>query len=662
MVALFLAVFASRSWAVQPATVAALKGMSLEELTSLKVDTVVGASKREQKISEAPANVTILTSEEIKLYGWRTLGEALRSVSGMVVTYDRGYVYLGVRGFNRPGDYSGCVLITVDGHRMNDAIYDTSAMDADFILDLDLIERIEVIRGPGSTLYGNNAFFGIINIITRKGRDVRGAELSGSYGTFDTYTGRITCGNRFTNGVELLLSGTIYNSEGNPRLYYPEFSSINNGVAEHMDSEHASSFFASVSWEAFTLEGGYVERFKRVPSAPFGTPDTPIVFNDPTFRTIDERAFADLKYQRKFDDDWEIKGRAYYDHYRYDGWYPYHYNPTDPFDPITVNYDLDQAESVGGEVQVSKQLFEKHRLLAGAEARYDYKLKLFNEDASPPATYLDVNESGYFAGGYVEDEFRMRDSLILNAGVRYDYFWSAGSAVSPRAALIWHPWTPSTFKLLYGQAYRAPNAYQSYYNWPLPANTPELNPETIRSYEVVYEHEFNRVWNAKASVYYDELENTISGNGNSGFVNLESATTWGVEAEAAAHWPGGLQGRASYTYSDARDDVTHARLSNSPEHMGKLNLAVPLWRKNVFAAAEIQAMSRRGIASGGSVDGFWLANLTLYSRELVKGLEVSASVYNVFDQRYNDPVSGDFLQNAIEQNGRTFRVKATWKF
>jgi iron complex outermembrane receptor protein len=180
----------------------------LEDLSNVKVDTVVGASKHEQNISDAPADVTIITAAEIKLYGWRTIGEVLRSVTGFYVTYDRGYAYLGTHGVNRPGDYGGRTLITIDGHRLNDPVFDTSAMDTDFILDLDLIEKIEVIRGPGSSLYGNNAFFAIIDIITRRGRDVHGGETAGSYGALNTSTGRATYGNKFTNGVEVLLSGT----------------------------------------------------------------------------------------------------------------------------------------------------------------------------------------------------------------------------------------------------------------------------------------------------------------------------------------------------------------------------------------------------------------------------------------------------------------------
>ena len=638
-----------------------LKKFSFMELMQVQVDTVIGASKHEEKINDAPANVTIVTAEEIKLYGWRTMGDVLRSVSGLLVTYDRSYAYLGVKGFNQPGSYSGHVLLTVDGHRMNDAIFDSSSMDTDFILDLDLIERIEVIRGPNSTLYGNDAIFGIINVVTRKGRDVHGAEVSGAYGSFDTYTGRVTYGNRFTNGVELLLSGTYYDSQGNSELYYPEFSSVNKGHSVHMDDGHAPSVFASLSWKELSLEAGYVDRFKREPTAQFSSPDALIAFNDPRFRTTDERAYADLKFQHTFENDWVMEARAYYDHYRYDGWYPYIYAEDNPMAFTTVNYDLQQSESVGGELQLSRRFWDKHWLTIGTEGRYDYQLKLCNEDIQPQSTYLDVNQSGYFAGVYIQDEFQVLNNLKLDAGARYDYFGNAGGTVNPRAALIYHPWKSSAFKLLYGQAYQAPNAYASYYNWPVPANTPRLNPETIRTYELEYEQNINSVWSAKASLFCNELNNLINGSGDNGYINLASATTRGIETEVAAHWANGLQGRVSYTFSKAEDSAGN-RLLNSPEHLAKFNLAMPVWRKNVFASVELQAMSSRKTVQGGRVDAFCIANATLFSRELVKNLEVSASVYNLFDQHYSDPVTADFTQDTIQQDGRSFRLKLTYRF
>src|SRR5690348_2552756 len=167
-----------------------LMDLSLEELTTLKVTLVYGASKHEQTEAEAPSSVSIVTADEIKKSGYRTLADILNSVRGVYITYDRSYSYLGLRGFSRPGDYGGRILILVDGHRVNDVLYDSAFNGTDFILDVDLIERVEIIRGPGSSLYGNNAFLAVVNVITRRGGGFHGAEVSGAYASYDSYTGR----------------------------------------------------------------------------------------------------------------------------------------------------------------------------------------------------------------------------------------------------------------------------------------------------------------------------------------------------------------------------------------------------------------------------------------------------------------------------------------
>ena len=259
-----------------------------------------------------------------------------------------------------------------------------------------------------------------------------------------------------------MLSGTFYGSDGNPRMYYPEFASVNNGIAQNMDGGWSQSAFASALWKDFSLEAGYVDRMKRWPAAPYGSSNASVVFNDPTFHTIDERSFAELKFDHHFEDDWEFMARTYYDQYRYHGWYPFNYDPSNPSYPTTVNEDIDQSGSIGGEVQASHTFFEKHHVIAGLEVRDDFLLDQLNRDISPPATYLDSKESDYLLGIYAQDEFHILTNLTLNAGARYDHYSSFGDTLNPRGALIYHPWRPSTFKLLYGQAFRAPNAYEEY--------------------------------------------------------------------------------------------------------------------------------------------------------------------------------------------------------
>ena len=639
--------------------------MSLEDLATIEVPTVYGASRREQKLTEAPSAVSIVTAEDIKKFGYRTLADVLRSVRGFYVSYDRGYNAIGVRGVNRPGDYGGRMLITVDGHRLNDPIYDTAASGTDFILDVDVIERVEVIRGPGSSLYGNNAFFGVINVITRKGGDVKGTELSGSGASLDTYAGRITYGNKFANGVEAMISGTYYDSAGNRRLYYPEFAAINNGVAENLDGASAPSAFASISWKGLSVEAGYVHRKKAWPTAPYSTDDAIVIFNDPHLYTIDERTYADLQFQHAFENKWDVLARASYDYYGFEAEYPYDY--LDPLRPLTLNKDEVQAQSVGAEVQVSKTFLQKHHVTAGAELRSDFELEQRNFDVNPPATYLDSHDSAKVFSVYAQGEFQALKSLIVNAGVRYDHFSTFGNAVNPRIALIFQPGEPTTFKIIYGQAYRAPNAYENYYVSASNKANPALGPERISAYELVYEQKLGKRSSLNASLFVNNIKDLIRyqqdpADGFYYFDNVDSATARGAEFEVSGQSAGGVRGSASYTYTHTSDGATGERMSDSPEHLGQLRLSVPLWRAKLFGSLEAQAMSRRGTVRGGSVGGFVVVNATLFGRELLNGLEFSGSVYNVFDQSYSDPVAPDFTQEAVPQDGRAFRVKLTYRF
>src|SRR5580700_4162049 len=155
--------------ALHAAAAADVTDMSLEQLLQI---SVVGASKYEQKQSEIGAAVTVITRQEIRAFGWRTLDQALASLPGVYVTYDRQFTYLGVRGFGLPGDYNTRVLVTINGNRVNDPIFDSGPSGRELPLDLDLIERIEFIPGPGGAVYGQNAMFAVVNIVTRTGAEM----------------------------------------------------------------------------------------------------------------------------------------------------------------------------------------------------------------------------------------------------------------------------------------------------------------------------------------------------------------------------------------------------------------------------------------------------------------------------------------------------------
>ncbi len=637
-------------------------GLNLAELMQVEVPMVYGASKHEQKITEAPSNVSIVTAETIKRNGYRTLSEILRNVRGFYVTHDQIYSFTGVRGVNRPGDFGGRTLIMVDGHRLNDPVYDSALTGTEGFLDVDLIERVEVIRGPGSSLYGNNAVFGVINVVTRKASSVNWGEVSGSVGSLDTYIGRFTVGHVFTNSVEFIASGTVRDKVGHERLHYPEWNDVNNGVAEDLDHDHGNHFFASMRYKSLSLSGGYNDRRKEIPNGAVG-----VVFNEKPSVYYDQRAFAELKYTQDIGHDWSVLGRLFYDHYHFDSYYVFDYggvgNPAD----YTLNRDISLSQFVGGEAQVTKTFLEMHRLTVGGEFRKDLALDLKNFDVVSGATYTDTHNNADNFGLYGQGELKLFRPLALNAGVRFDHFRTFGDTVNPRAALIYSPFKETVFKALYGQAFRAPNAFEVGYISPTYDRNPNLKAETVRSGELVWEQGFARHYRLTSSLFYNQIQDMItkqvnSLTGNSIFRNTDSVVARGGDLEVEAQWPGGWRARASYTFSDAYDRATGDQLSNSPRHVGKFGVTIPIYGDRLLASAEVQTMSDRLTVRNTRVDAFAICNLTLFSHEVVKGVEASFSIYNLFDQRYADPVAVDYRQSAIVQDGRTFRAKLTWRF
>src|SRR6185369_10567471 len=142
----------------------ASEGLPLDALLNTRIST---AAKYEQRVTDVPASVAVITAEEIARNGWHTLADALASVPGVTLTYDRGYTYLGVRGVGLPGDYNNRFLILLNGQPMVDGV--SGAIDIGTALGVNLssLARIEFVRGPGSVLYGSGAMFGVINLVLK---------------------------------------------------------------------------------------------------------------------------------------------------------------------------------------------------------------------------------------------------------------------------------------------------------------------------------------------------------------------------------------------------------------------------------------------------------------------------------------------------------------
>jgi outer membrane receptor for ferrienterochelin and colicins len=634
-----------------------LAQLSLEELENIEV---YSASKHLQKTSEAPSAVTVVTADEIQKYGYRTLADILQSVRGFYMTYDRENSFVGVRGFGRLGDWNSRILLLIDGHRINDNVNGDAYLGTEFLLDVDLIERVEIIRGPSSSLYGADAFFAVINVITRKPAQLKGLELAFEPASFGTYQGRATYGGQY-RGIDLLLSGTFYDSQGQT-LFYPQFDSpaTNNGITRNTDYENSQHILATISSHGFTLQGLYSERDRGVPTAYFGA-----LFNDPRTQNFDYHQYFDLSYQHSIAEKWDLTARTSYDQARLQA--PVAYSTGLPDGSTTLDTYSVRENWSDSEAKLSGILLAKHKITLGTELTDNLRQDQGDYTALGNV-FVAVPASSVIWALYGQDEFAIIHNLTLSAGLRYDHYSNFGGTTNPRLGLVYHLFQPTTLKALYGTAFRAPEPFELAPDFgPFYDNSLQLRPEKIRTVEGVVEQGLGQHFTLSCSIFRNWISDLISletdsSDGDSTYLNSDKADALGVEVEVDGHLASGLQGRASYSYVDAQDPVAHEILNNSPQHLGKLNLSYPVVQHRLFASLDAQYTSPVQTLAGNTVSGFSVFNVTLLGHTLGKHLDLSGSVYNLFNKKYFDPGRPEDVQDSIQQDGRNFRIKLTARF
>jgi iron complex outermembrane receptor protein len=646
-----------------------LATLSLEQLMDMNVHSVYGASKYEQRVTQAPSSISIVTAEDIRRFGYTDLADVLRGVRGLYVTNDRNYTYLGVRGFLRPGDYSTRVLVLIDGHRLNDNVYDSGSVGRESMLDVELIDRVEVIRGPSSSIYGSSAFFGVINVITKRGRGVDGTELAADAASYDSRKARATFGRTFDSGVDWLVSASHYES-GGMNFYYPEFDqrvssnvrAADNGVATGVDDEDAAKFFTSLRYGGFAASLYLSDRHKTIPTASFDT-----IFNDPNARTEDARGYLELSYQRALSDRTQLNVRASYDSYDYDGDFPTDYALLGEADYQALVRDEMNGEWLDTELQITMQPTDRYTLVLGSEYRANLReFQAFYDDVEPPVYHLDRDETSSVVGVFAQAEARLRDDFSLTGGLRYDYYGQTfGGTANPRFAAIYNPSPSSAIKLLYGEAFRAPNPYERYYN-PEQANRSPLRPETISTYELAYERYFNSTYRLSLSGYSYHIDGLITqaatAEGEAYFDNIENVQARGVEIELEGSYRNGTILRGSWAIQRAEDVATGLELTNSPRQLGKLSASTPILGSRLFANLELQYQSDSLTLARTHSPAFWLTNFTLNTHDRWSKVELTAGVYNAFNEAHPFPGAEEHAQLVLPQEGRTYGAQVVVRF
>ena len=623
----------------------------LEQL--MKIEIVVAGSKRAQDPRDVPSFVSVVTAADIKEHGYRTLADVLRTLPGFYVSNDRNYSYIGVRGFSRPGDWNSRVLLLLNGLRTNENVFDLAYIGEEFSVDVDLIERVEVIRGPSSAIYGSNAFFAVINVVTRPGSSFAGTEIATSAASFGTYSGRGSYGHTFANGLDLVASGTYSDGRGR-NLYYPEYNAplTNNGIANGDDHEGFRKLLVTASKGNFSFQADNLSREKGLPTGSYAT-----IFNDPRSRTTDGLTLASLTYERTLANAATFSTRVHAGRYAYDGEYAY--------TAFAPNKDIFVGEWWGLDIDAARKIGSRQFLTYGAEYRDNFKMLQKNYDPEPYVLYSDIEDKSTRWGAFAQDEIRLADPLMLYAGLRVDRYDGFGYATSPRAALIYTPSSTTTFKLLAGRAFRAPNDYELQYNQShLATVIPTLKPEHIETLELIAQRLIGGGVEISASAFRNRLTDLLSrrpdtASGGQYLANVDEIHSRGIELGLNVNRGHGLTGRLSYSFQRTEDRASGIQLTNSPEQMVQMELRSPILGSAATAAVDAQYMSTRSTLLGNVAGGHVLTNLSLFAPRTFGRFDLSASVYNVFDARYGDPVSNGFVQDLIQQDGRSFRVRTT---
>jgi outer membrane receptor protein involved in Fe transport len=615
-----------------------------------------GASKHTQDLERAPAAVVVRTGGEIRAHGYRTLAEVLESMPGIHLQYDRAYVYAGVRGINRPGDFNSRLLVMIDGARINDALYEGGPLGREFPLDVGLIDRVEYVPGPGSALYGSSAVLGVVNVITRTPSQLPGLRTTLELGTDLNRKLAATWGGELA-GSRVLLGYAAERRPGHD-LYFAEYDSpeTNHGIAHRNDGERASKLFVKARWAELTVTGGVSERIKDIPTASYATQ-----FNAPNPWT-DRYAFVNLDMTRRWGGDQELHARLGAERYQFRN-----RSTTATADGPSDGTEADDADAVSGEIRYSWLRWAGHRLTAGFEFQRNLRQSIRLQTISPqPQLQTDFDISSARHAFFAGDEWQLAPSVLLNLGARADWRIDGHVSTSPRLAAIWTPSPAWTLKWTQGSAFREPNAFERFYVDDTQKVNPSLKAESLESHELAAIWRPTPAWTFEASAYSfrirDLVELTTDADGLNVFANRGELRSRGVDLTGTLVMAGGAQLRASWSHQRAIDRDTGARLSGAPQTLLKLGWTTPGPVAGATVGLNGQYVGRRTTRSGAELGAYLRVNAHLSYAPAGRPWSVALGVYNLGDEHHADPVGPELAQDSLRQDGREIRLQMGWAF
>jgi outer membrane receptor protein involved in Fe transport len=653
----------------------------------VSVTQVEAASRKIEDVSDAPGSVSIVPYQELRAMRYPTVAEAVRGVRGVYVSNDRGYATLGFRGFSRPGDYGNRTLVLLNGQPMNDDWIWSSYVGYDFRTDLEDVERIEVVRGPGSVLYGTGAFSGVVNVVTRSPDEPSGAEMGVSAGGDGVARAHARVQQRFGDHGGVWTSLAAGHSQGND-YFFPEYATQGPpqvaGHARGLDGFDVVTWGGQGRWEFLKFQWSLNSHRKTLPTGQFDT-----ILGDGDTRQTDTRAMVEVKAEPSVGEQWETMTRVHGNYYGYRGTFA-HLPEDGGLERLT--YDGPWA---GAEERVVFKPVPQLRFTAGGEVQRHFNVHTY-DTSDTQGLYDDDTHSFSLFAGYLVGDWTPSPAVKTELGARVDDYaygtFNVG-AFSPRLAVIVKPTDHDVLKLLGGQAFRAPSIYELYYASGPQIAAPGLTPEHMVSAEVEYSHRFTQTVTGLLAVYDNVITNLIAQRATG--VTLPDGTTQfqyqntnapvatlGAEAELRREWKEGWMVAASfslqhskYVASSAFSDVlsqkgnaAYRQVPNAPDQLASLTGAAPILARALVASTRltfngarwdrfdqaVDPVTGQPNPAQGHTEPVVLWDIVLSGTEQTWGLSYAFGVYNAFDWRWSVPVSPEFVQTTIPQDGRTF--------
>lgn len=655
------------------------------ELDLTRDDRVIAASRRNEGVEDAPGSISLVSNQELRALAYPTLAEALKGRPGAYLSDDGAYVNVGVRGMSRFGSYGNRLLVLQDGMATNDNWVGSSYVGYDAMTDLGDVDRIELVRGPGSVLYGTSAFSGVVNVVTR-GVTQNSVEVSVADAYPNVARARIRGDMVLGSGATLWTSVGATSSQGTD-VFIPYFANVTPkgstaGVARDVDGSQSGTVRGRLEWEWLTASYFLNSHSKHFPGAQFNT-----IFGDPRAVQTDTRGFIELKAEPSLSNGTTSMTRAYLNHYTFNGQYPH--------DPTEGGLEVDTYHGhwFGAEQRFSHQLTSKASFTWGGEFQWHFDVSESARDNT--GLFLnDTNEHSKpftVAAGYMAIDAQTAPWARISLGARLDHYSTFGNSANPRLAFIFKPWKHGNLKLIMGRAFRAPSVYELFYNdggYTQVAN-PELKPEVIYSAEAEFSQHVtptvSTTWSTWANTVHNLIDSVVVANGDyhpTRFSNMPlPVVAYGSDVTIRRDWRQGwmIEGNfgvqhAEYLQSSSFSDLVTLAVTDQGQHMANF----PARSAGLRAVAPIMARQLTLGTRFTYIDSRWtrydpsnnemqsqtnaavLWDLVLSGEEQRVGIGYYLGAYNLFDWRYSLPVGFEFKQQTMPQAGRAVVAGLSW--